>query len=186
MRSASAAETSPSCDGLLADAVGVEAVSVVGNADDDVAAPMEGAERDRAVPRLSGRDAVFGRFDAVIGGVADDMNHRVAQLVDHPFVEFRVFTADFQADVFAVARVKSRITRWNRAEQRPDRQHPHVHHALLDAVADSVEKMNRLEKIAHFVASGGQSFSATDFFSLSPICVMRAFPMANWPARFIN
>ena len=36
-------------------------------------------ERDGAVPGLSGRQADFRRFDAVIGGVADDMNHRVAE-----------------------------------------------------------------------------------------------------------
>ncbi len=96
---------------------------------------------------LSRRRADLRRFDAVIGGVADQVDHRVAQLVDHPLVEFGLLAADRQADVLAVGPRNVADHAMEPAEQRPDRQHPHVHDALLDAVADGVEQMNGFEEV---------------------------------------
>jgi len=87
---------------LGADAIGIESFAVVGDANDDAAAAMEGFEPDRALSRFSGGLARLGRFDPVVGCVPDQMDHRIAQFVDHPLVQFGLFAVDQQADVFAV------------------------------------------------------------------------------------
>ena len=105
---------------------------------------------------LPGGRASFRRLDAVVGGVADHVNHRIAQLVDHPFVEFRAFAADFQPNVFSVDPRQVADHAMEPVEQRPDRQHSHVHHALLNAVAGAVKQMNRLEQIGDAVVGLGK------------------------------
>ena len=56
-------------------------------------------------------DAFGGRFDAVIGGVADKVSERFGKSVENAFVEIGVLPGDFEAD-FLVARV------WRRHERR--------------------------------------------------------------------
>ena len=92
--------------------------------------------------------AGFRRFDAVVGRVADRMDQRIAQLVDHPLVEFGLLAADGQADVLAVGAGDVADDAMEPGEQRPDRHHAHVHGALLNAVGDAVEQVDRLEQVA--------------------------------------
>ena len=68
-----------------------------------------------------------------------------------------------QADVLAVGPRDVADHAMEPAEQRPDRQHPHVHHALLNAVADAVEQVNRLEEIADAVAGLHRSIPTRRF-----------------------
>ena len=139
------------------DAVGVEPLAVVADLDDDAVAAVEGVERDRALARLAGRLADLGRFDAVVGRVAHHVDQRIAQLVDHPLVQLGLLAADLQADLLAVGPRDVADHALEPGEQRPDGHHPRVHHALLDAVADAIELMDRLEQLAHGVARLAQS-----------------------------
>ena len=125
---------------------------------------MESAERDRALPGLAGGNAVVGRLNAVVRGVADQMDHRVAQFVDHSFIELRVFAADGQMDVFPIVAFKVSDHAVEPTKQGPDRQHPQVHDAFLNAIAHAVEQTHRLENVADTFAHMGKALFGQCFF----------------------
>ena len=113
---------------------------------------MEGVERDRPLGGLAGGLADLGRLDAVVGRVADHVDQRIAQLVDHPLVQLRLLAVDHQVDALAVAVGDVADDALEAGEQRPDGHHPRVHHALLDAVADPIELVDRLEQVVERAA----------------------------------
>ena len=81
--------------------VAVDAAPVVGDADHHPLAALPGADRDRALARLAGPLTLLRRLDAVVHGVADDVNQRLGQLVDHRAVDLRVFARDIGLDLLA-------------------------------------------------------------------------------------
>ena len=82
----------PVLDGLLADLFPVEAPPVVGNLEDDVAAPVKGPELDGAPLGLACLDSVLGHLHPVVHGIADHVDERVVDLVDHVAVDFGIFS----------------------------------------------------------------------------------------------
>ena len=76
--------------------------AVVGHGDDDFGAELHGMQSDGAVRRLSGRGALVGGLDAVIDGVADQVQQRIGELVQHAAVHFGVQAACFPPHLFAL------------------------------------------------------------------------------------
>ena len=76
--------------GLGQDLLAVEAAAVVVDFHQDAAALVHGAQLDRAAPPLAGRFAQLRGLDAMIHGVAHQMQQRVRQLLDDLLVEFRL------------------------------------------------------------------------------------------------
>ena len=59
---------------MLSNAGKIDAAAVVANFDDDLGALMIGVEVNRAASGFAGADAVFGRLDAVVDGIADEVH----------------------------------------------------------------------------------------------------------------
>ena len=131
---------------LVANLDRIEPFAVVLDLDHDAIASMHRVERDGAFGRLAGRHADLRQFDAVVGRIADDVNQRIAELVDHSLVELGVFAVNHEADFFIVRAADVAYDPLESREQRTDRHHARVHHALLNAVRHAVELMHGLEQ----------------------------------------
>ncbi len=86
-------------DDLLANARGVQAAAVVGDADDDIAAFMESRQLDGAVGRLADIDAFLRRLQAVVGAVADHVGQRIADQFQHLAVQLGAFALHDEVDL---------------------------------------------------------------------------------------
>ncbi len=84
-------------DQLLA----VDALAVVDDADADFAAGLARSDGQRADLALACGEALCGRLDTVVDGVADDVDHRVAHHLDHLAVDFDVAALDLDHDLLA-------------------------------------------------------------------------------------
>ena len=86
--------------------------AVVADLDDDLPGDMRGRDADDARRGLAGRNAFGGRFEAVVGAIADEMRQRIADDVDQLAVEFRFAALDDERDLLAeIAREIARQTR---------------------------------------------------------------------------
>src|SRR5262249_4105864 len=94
----------PRLDRLGANALRVDAAAVVGDLDDDLAALVEGVERDATLRRLAAGHALRGRLDSVIDGVADQVRQRVADRLDDALVEFGFVTFHFELCLLLASR----------------------------------------------------------------------------------
>jgi hypothetical protein len=79
----------------------VDAAAVVGHRDHDLGAERHGLNPDRAPGRLAGRQPGLGRLDAVVDGVADQVEQGVGDLLQHPPVELGLLAAQLQLDRLA-------------------------------------------------------------------------------------
>lgn len=80
--------------------VSVETRAVVGDLDADAAVRLLDDEPYRPARRLAGREAHFGRLDAMIDGVADHVRERVSQLLGDARVDLDVAALDDELHLF--------------------------------------------------------------------------------------
>ena len=112
-------------------------------------------QQDPALGRLPGRDARVRRLDAVVGRVPDQVQQRVADLVENRAVELDLLAFDVEADALAeVAREVAHQPR-KALEHLAHRRHPrrdhlglHPRHQPRDPVAHLGER--------RIVGAGGQ------------------------------
>ena len=116
--------------GLGANALGVEAASVVADADQHFGAGVTRDQADVAGRRLARRYARFGVFEAVIGGVADHVHERIGEPLDHRLVEFGLFAGRRQIDLLAEIARQIVDEAAETSEQRADRHHADAHHRV--------------------------------------------------------
>ena len=88
-------------NGLLANAIEIEAVAVVAHFDYHLSALVKRVEKNCAARAFACGDAVFAGFDAVIDGVANKMGHGLGESVENAFVEISVFAGEFESNVFS-------------------------------------------------------------------------------------
>ena len=70
----------------------------------------------------------------MVDGVAYEVDQRIAELVNHPFVEFGLFPPDLQVDSLAALVRQVSNDAFEAVEQRPHRSHPSFQDASLEAV----------------------------------------------------
>ena len=87
-------------------------------------------QADAARRRLAGRDAASGIFEAVIGGVADQVDQRIGEPLDHRLVEFGLLAGGRQFDLLAEIARQVVDQAAEAAEQRADRHHAHAHRGV--------------------------------------------------------
>ena len=99
------------------------------------------------------RLSTIGRFEAVIDRVADHVDQRVGQLVDHPLVELGLLAFDLERDLFVGRDAEVADHPMKPLEQRADRDHPGFEHALLNAVGHARELVDRLGECLDLLAT---------------------------------
>ena len=85
-----------------------------------------------------------GRLEAVVDRVADHVDQGVRELVDHPLVQLGLLAADLEDHLLARGEAQVADDPAEPLEQRPDRHHPGVEHALLQPVGDPAQAVDRL------------------------------------------
>ena len=141
---ASALLTRPLATIFVADSLAVDAAAVVADGDHHAVAAVRGQERHGAGARLARGLALAGRLQPVVDRVADHVDQGVGELVDHPLVELGLLAADLEGHLLARGKAQVADDPPEPLEQRPDRHHPGVEHALLQAVGDPAQAVDRL------------------------------------------
>ena len=92
---------------------GLDAGAVVAHLDDDLVAAVARAQRDHALVGLAGGAARGGQLDAVVDGVAHEVQQRVVELLDEHLVELGVAADDAPGARACRAQFdSSRTVRW--------------------------------------------------------------------------
>src|SRR5471030_1449344 len=117
----------------------VHAFAVIGDRQQDMVAFLLGRQNHLAIAGLARGFAFFRRFDAVVDGVAHQVDQRVGQGLDQVFVEVGFFTHQFQVDFFLELTSQVANQAWEAAEDFLDRLHPRFHHGGLQVSGDHVE-----------------------------------------------
>ena len=82
----------------------------------------------------------------MVDGVADEVDERIAQFVDHPLVEFGLFAGEFERHVLAELVGDVTDGPLESAEQRADGHHPCAEDAALQAVRHPRQMIDRLHE----------------------------------------
>ncbi len=90
-----------SLDHTRAQALQVDATSVVGDHDVEVARAVMRLDSEKALGPLAGRAPLFGRFDAVIEGVAEKVAERRLELSENVAIDLRRLSRYFQLHLLA-------------------------------------------------------------------------------------
>ena len=114
-------------------------MAVVGDGDDNLGSELHGVEHDARLWRLAGAQPLLGGLDAVVDGVAHEVQQRVRELAQHAPVEFGVAAPHLPRDILA--------QRPGQVPHRPvelvghggDRHHAGPHGALLKVVEGTGE-----------------------------------------------
>ena len=85
---------------LLNDLPAIESFAVIDDANDDLISLVISVEVDCSGLRFAERPALLGHLDAVVDGIADDVDEGIADLFNDGFIEFGFFTGNDQVDVF--------------------------------------------------------------------------------------
>ncbi|EXI76714.1 MAG: hypothetical protein AW07_00113 [Candidatus Accumulibacter sp. SK-11] len=96
-------------------------------------------EADDALRLLAGSAALIGRLDAMIDGIAYQMDQRVGQILDHRLVDLGLFTNQSQFDI--LAQLPGQVARDARIllEQAANRLHARLHDRVLQVRNEQVE-----------------------------------------------
>ena len=133
-------------NGLLPHLFAVNAAAVVADLDDNAAAALFRAQRDDAVHGLARALAFLGCFNAVIGGIADHVHDRIAQLLDHGLVDFGILAGDPQDDFLVGLLRKLAHQARHAVKYRADGLRPDRHHAVLQVLRVDQELRQFLEQ----------------------------------------
>ncbi len=85
----------------LAQALRIHATAVVVNAHMDIGAECLGADANGTLARLTALFARVGRFDTVVDGVANQVDERVVECLDHLAIELGSLAGQHQCNLFA-------------------------------------------------------------------------------------
>ena len=96
-------------EGLAPKRVRAHAAPVIAYFDHYVIAFLPRHQAHDALFGLARRPAVFRHFNAVINGVANEMNQRIAEIVDHRAIELRVLA--FEHEIHVLSEVAGEVAR---------------------------------------------------------------------------
>src|SRR5260370_28918006 len=128
-------------DCLLADAFSVQAGAIVADLDIDLPPFVKGAQNQASASSFARLHAHFGKFDAMIHGVAYQMGEWVLDRLDDGFVQFRLFALHLDAHFLAAA--ERHVTHGSRelAPDVSDGLHAGLHDFFLQFGGDEVQAL---------------------------------------------
>ncbi len=114
-------------------------MAVVRDGDDHLGSDLHGVEHDARLWRLAGRQPLLGGLDAVVDGVADEMQQRVRELAQHAPVELGVAPPDLPRDLLAQGPGQVPHRPVELVGHGGDRHHAGPHRPLLKVVEGTGE-----------------------------------------------
>ena len=129
----------PPLDGDGAQHLQIDPAPVVFQRDQDAVALLLGRENQLAGGRLAAALAIGRRLDAVIDGVANQVNQRLGDLLDDFLVELGLAAANRELDFLAERAGEVAHRARERVEHRRDRQHRQLDDVLAQLFGDEIE-----------------------------------------------
>ena len=130
-----------------ADAREIEAAAVVRYFDANLTGDVGRGDADRAAGGLAGGDASRGAFEPMIGAIADEVRHRIAQHLDELPVEFAVAAIDDERDLLAEFAREIACEARQTGEQPIERLHARAHHLVLQIAYDGRQASQRCRNV---------------------------------------
>src|SRR5207244_5664624 len=94
--------------------------------------------------------ARLGLFDAVVDGVADQVQQRIADLFDHRTIELGVLALDDEVDLLALLTRDIAYDARQPTENGLERQHARLHNLLLQLVGDAADVLRGLLQVGQY------------------------------------
>src|SRR5208337_4274968 len=167
-------------NGLVANEVEIDAAAIVADFDDHLCALMIGIEKNGAASGLSRIEALAGRLDAVIDGVADEVGEGFSKGVEYALVEIGVLAGHFEGDVFATELGDIADDAREAAEELLDGHHADFQNALVQFVEDAGLKG---WASASLTRTGSRESCASNS---ARVRLSMDLPMINSPTRFMT
>src|SRR5690606_35859214 len=140
-------------DDLLLDALGVEALAVVGDIDGDLARLVSGGDADLSALGLALGQSLLGPLDAVVGAVADEMRQRISDNLDELAVQLGVGTLGDEIDALAEARRQLAHKARKVGIEAAHGLHARAHDRVLEVAGQRREMLKRgLDRVVLAVA----------------------------------
>ena len=108
---------------------------------------------DPSLRRLAGGDAAGGILQAMVDGVADQMDQRIVEPLDHRLVEFGFLADRDQFDLLAEIARQVVDQPPEAAEQLADRQHAHAHRGVAQLQREPLDLLG--DRFHRDVVAGG-------------------------------
>ena len=125
----------------------IHAAAVVAHFDDDLRALMKGIEINGAARGLAGSEALIGRLDAVIDGVAHEVHERFGERIQNALVEIGVLSGDLQSHVFAALFGHVANDARKAAEELLDGHHANFQNALVKFIEHAGLKCHGISEL---------------------------------------
>ncbi len=126
----------------------VDAAAVVGDGDDHLGARLAGGQDDAARGGLAGRLAQLGGLQAVVGGVADQVDQRVGEALDHRLVQLGGLALGGQFDGLAGIARQVVDQAAKAAEQLGHGHHAHHHHGVAQLARQALDLLGHRTQLS--------------------------------------
>ncbi len=140
---------------LLADVVQIEAASVVGDLHRDDLATARDGQRDAPFARLAERFALAGRFETVVDGIAQDVQQRIDELVQHVDVDEDVGAGDDERGLFVGRRGRLAHVALQARHDRLDRGHARLRRKMLQLAHEALLLVHDARETRELVLQSG-------------------------------
>jgi len=140
---------------LVLDLVDTNSAPVVADLDEDVIPPLGCLKGNRPRGGLASDSPLLGRLDPMVDAVADQVEQRFPQGVDHLFVEFCLFSRDIELDLLAVLHAQVSDHPFETIEERCNGYHSRLENASLQVLGNSPQLidgiLDLIETLVSFV-----------------------------------
>ncbi len=134
--------------GQLSDFCQVQSATVIGDANGNLRALVEGFDLKGRFLRFAGGLTCFGRFNAVIQGVADQVQQRIGDLFQHGFIKFGAFAFDDQIDFLSKFIGDAADGPVQTVDDVADGNHADVHEVILSVARQTLLATQQRIKVA--------------------------------------
>ena len=140
---------------------GVDTAAIVDYLDANLISRLRGIDLQYALRQLAACSSVVGGLDTVIDRVADDVDQRIADRLDHFAIDLDILAGDFERDRFvAIARGVANQPRQG-SEQPVDRLHAGPRHTFTQLADDAAQPFEaRMEIGVIRIAQGARELIA--------------------------
>ena len=127
--------------------------AVVGDGDQNLGAGVAGDQADPPFGRLAGGGALGGGLQAMVDGVADQVDQRIGEPLDHGLVELGLLALHGQIDLLAEIAREVVDQPAEAAEQRADRDHADAHGGVAQGGGEPLDLLG--DRLDLQVGAGG-------------------------------
>ena len=132
----------------------IQTGAIITDLDIDLSTFVKGAQHEASRWVLSPFHAIFGKFDAMVHGIAHQMSERILDCLDDGLVEFRLFALHLDGHFLAATERDVAHRPRKLAPDVSDGLHAGLHDHFLQFGGDQVQTLGGGQKGSVFCAAG--------------------------------